>query len=204
MPAATRRLKMHGRRRWLLVLAVLAGVRLAIPLVTLAFSGHALPGLPAYRYHPLNGDSFGFYAATREFISSLGRVNKPLLLLAVRARRRRNGCRNSPLAAIARPPVDRGLVAGRRVSLAVTLPIHQMHPPGAAVFGWPLIWALPLIPIRAVGLGPTPNVAFVVGLVLTLAALAVTVIATAYVGLYATGRRSVGLSRQASSPSGRS
>ena len=68
-----------------------------------------------------------------------------------------------------------------------------MHPPGAAVFGWPLLWSLPMIPIRAVGVDPTPNIAFVVGLVLTFAALAVATIATAYVGLYATGRRSIGL-----------
>ena len=72
-----------GRRRWSLTLAALVTVRLAIPVATLAFSGHALPGLPAYRFQPLNGDSFGFYAATREFISSLGRVSKPLLLIAV-------------------------------------------------------------------------------------------------------------------------
>ena len=68
-----------------------------------------------------------------------------------------------------------------------------MHPPGAAVFGWPLLWAIPMIPIRAAGLGPSPDTAFVVGFVLTLAALAVAVVATAYVGRYATGRRSVGL-----------
>ena len=192
MPAGAAAEDAYGRRRWLVALAALAGVRLAIPLVTLAFSGHALPGLPAYRYHPLNGDSFGFYAATREFISSLGRVSKPLLLLAVvlvaaatvagiRLWRRSPGRRWIAV-----------LLPAGALALAVTLPIHQMHPPGAAVFGWPLLWAIPMIPIRAAGL-LTPNVAFVIGLVLTLAALAVTVIATAYVGLYATGRRSVGL-----------
>ena len=69
--------------RWWLALSLFVGVRLAIPLLTLAFSGHALPGLPAYRYQPLNGDSFGFYSATREFIASFARVSKPLLLLAV-------------------------------------------------------------------------------------------------------------------------
>ena len=64
-------------RRFRLTLGALVALRLAIPLVTLAFSGHALPGLPAYRYRPLNGDSFGFYSATREFIASIGRVSKP-------------------------------------------------------------------------------------------------------------------------------
>ena len=84
------------------------------------------------------------------------------------------------------------------------LPIHEMHPPGAAVFGWPLLWSIPMIPIRAVGLDPNPDVAFVLGIALTLVALAVAVVATAYVGLYATGRRSVGLIAAGSSPSGRS
>ena len=70
------------RRSWWIAVGVLAGVRVAIPLVTLAFSGHALPGLPSYRFQPLNGDSLGFYSATREFISSIGLVSKPLLLLA--------------------------------------------------------------------------------------------------------------------------
>ena len=85
------------------------------------------------------------------------------------------------------------LLPAAAVSLALTLPIHQMQPPGAAVFGWPLLWAIPMIPIRAAGLGPSPDTAFVVGFVLTLVALAVAVVATAYVGRYATGRRSVGL-----------
>src|SRR6478609_5003983 len=72
-----------AHRTWPAVLGAFVAVRLLIALVTLAASGHALPGLPPYTYQPLNGDSFGFYAATREFISSIGRVSKPLLLLAV-------------------------------------------------------------------------------------------------------------------------
>ena len=181
-------------RRWWIVLGAVVAVRLAIPLVTLAFSGHALPGLPAYRYRPLNGDSYGFYSATREFIASIGRVGKPLLFLALVAvvaafvlavRLWRRGTPSRRVAAV--------LLPSAVVSLALTLPINQMEPPGAAVFGWPLLWAIPMIPIRAAGLGPSPDTAFVVGLVLTLAALAVAVVATAYVGRYATRRRSIGL-----------
>jgi hypothetical protein len=56
-----------------------------------------------------------------------------------------------------------------------------------------MLLAIPLLPIRAVGLDPGPDVAFAFGLVLSLIAIAVAVVATAYVGLYATGRRSVGL-----------
>jgi len=182
-----------AERPWRAAIVALVAVRVAIPLVTLAFSGHALPGLPAYRYQPLNGDSFGFYSATREFIASIARVDRPLLLLAaalvvgatvigVRLWRRSPGRRWIAV-----------LLPSAALSLAVTLPIRQMHPPGAAVFGWPLLWSIPMIPIRAVGLEPTPDVAFVIGLALTLVALAITVVATAYVGLYASGRRSVGL-----------
>jgi len=180
-------------RRWWLALGLLAGVRLAIPLLTLAFSGHALPGLPAYRYQPLNGDSFGYYSATREFIASFLRVSRPLLLLAVMLVMGatvigvglwRGSPRRRSLAV---------LLPAAAISVAATLPIHKMHILGAGTIGWPLLWAIPMIPIRAVGLDPTPDVAFVIGLALTLVALAATVVGTAYVGLYATGRRSVGL-----------
>ena len=165
------------------MLGAFVALRLAIPLVTLAFSGRDLPGFPPYRYRPLNGDSFGFYSATREFIASIGRVSKPLLALAflavvlalvVAVRLWRGGSPTRRVVAV--------LLPAAAISLALTLPIHQMEPPGAAVFGWPLLWAIPMIPIRAAGLGPSPDTAFVVGLVLTLIALAVTVVATAYVG----------------------
>ncbi len=179
--------------RWWLAITLFVGVRLAIPLVTLAFSGHALPGLPAYRYQPLNGDSYGFYAATRELIASFTRVSKPLLLVAA------VGVVVASWAGIRmwrRTPERRWLavlIPAAAISVAITLPVHKMHPPGAAVFGWPLLWSLPMMPIRALGLDPNPDVAFVIGLTLTLAALAATVIAVAYIGLYATGRRPAGL-----------
>ena len=182
-----------GTTRWLVALGALAGVRVAIPLIVLAFSGHALPGLPAYRYAALNGDSFGFYDAAREFISSLGRVQKPLLLAAALL------VVGTTVAAVMlwrRSPERRWLAVllpPAALSLAIVLPIRQMSPPGAAVFGWSLLWSIPMFPIRAVGLDPNPDVAFVIGLALTLVALAVAVVATGYAGLYATGKRSVGL-----------
>ena len=193
MPGISRPHSEASERHWWLVLGLLAGARVAIPLVTLAFTGHGLPGLPYYRYQPLNGDSFGFYAATREFIASIGRVSSPLLLcafvLVVAAT-------VTGVRLWRRSPARRWLAVllpTAALSLAVTLPIREMQPPGAAVFGWPLLWAIPMIPIRAVGLDPNPDTAFVIGLVLTLVALAVTVVATAFIGLYATGRRAVGL-----------
>jgi hypothetical protein len=72
-----------------------------------------------------------------------------------------------------------------------------MHAPGAAVFGWPLVWALPMLPYRTLGGPLDPDIAFGFGLALSLAANVVTVVATAYVGLYASGRRAVGLAAAA-------
>ena len=69
----------------------------------------------------------------------------------------------------------------------------QMNPPGAAVFGWPLVWSLPMLPYRALGGPLDPDVAYGFGLVVSLAANCVSVVATAYAGFYATGRRAVGL-----------
>ena len=180
-------------RRWRRALALLVGVRVAVPIVTLAFSGHSLPGLPAYRYQPLNGDSFVYYAAAREFIASFLRVGPLVLLLAVVV-----------VAAACvfgihcwrREPQRRAaaiLVPAAAISLALTLPIHEMRIQGGGTIGWSMLLAVPLLPIRAVGLNPGPDVAFAFGLAFSILAIAVAVVATAYVGLYATGRRSVGL-----------
>src|SRR5205823_14776521 len=59
--------------------------------------------------------------------------------------------------------------------------------------GWPLAWSVPLLPYRALGLPLDPNIAFAVGLAISLVANAVTVVATAVLGLRATGRLIVGL-----------
>ncbi len=177
-------------RSWAFGLGALVAVRVAIPLVALAASGHDVPGLPPYDYAPLNGDSFGFYAATREFISSFGRVALPVLALlalglavagAVALRLRRAGRTWHAL-----------VLAAGAVSLALVPFIVEMAPSGAAVFGWPLVWSVLLFPLRAAGV-LDPDAAFVVGFTLSLLAVAATVVATAYAGLYASGRRSVGL-----------
>jgi hypothetical protein len=152
-----------------------------------------LPGVPRFHYHGLRGDATGFYAAAREFIAAWGRVPRAgLVLLAlavlvaavwlVRARRRR--------------PDDRPWLLALAVllfGLVVCVDVVEQHPSGAAVFGWPLVWALPMLPYRALGGHLDPDVAYGFGLVLSLCAVAATVIATAYAGLYATGRRSLGL-----------
>ena len=175
---------------WWPALAALIGVRLAIPLAALAASGHDLPGLPRYVYTPLNGDSFGYYAAAREAISAAGHV-PPLLAIALAGL----------LVALAvylrrvwrTPRRWLGLLAaGGWVALTAAVVVHQMTPPGAPVVGWPLVWAIPLAPYRLAA-DPSLDVAFALGLTLSLLAIAATVVATAYIGLYASGRRWVGL-----------
>ena len=184
-------------RTWLWALGALAAIRVAIPVAALAASGDALPGLPRYEYAGLTGDATGFYAATREFIASPARLGAVLLGLLVLA---------TLLAAVAlvvawrRRFVERAwlvVAAAAGFALVVAAVVTQMEAPGAAVFGWPLVWSLPMLPYRTFG-GPLDReIAFGFGLVLSLAANAVTVVATAYAGLYATGRRTLGLAAAA-------
>ena len=174
---------------WTLVLTALVGVRLAVPLVALAAEGRDLPGLPRYDYVPRNGDANGFYSAVRDFISAAGRLGAIRLVglaigvllvtwLALRLRPRFG------LLVLLLPVLT--------LSLATGAVIDEMVATGAAVFGWSLVWSIPAVPLRAVD-ALSPDSAFAVALPLSLAANAVTVVATAYVGLFATGRRSVGL-----------
>jgi hypothetical protein len=145
--------------------------------------------LPRYRFVALTGDATGFYAAARELISqlaspvSLAAALVALVLLGVCWRERRRG---APVA----------VAAALVVALFLVVPVSRMHPPGAAVVGWPLLWSVPLLPLRALG-QLTPNAAFACGLVLSLVASAVAVVATAYAGLWATGRRAVGFAAAA-------
>jgi hypothetical protein len=172
------------RVRWKASLTLLVAVRVAGPLLALVAAGRDLPGLPPYDYQPLNGDANGFYAEARELIAA---VAGPAGLVAL-------------LIAAA------GVVAARRLwprwlsvaaatlalSLAATAIVLASEPAGAAVVGWPLLWAVVLFPLRLAGL-LDPDTAFALGLPLQLAANAVAVVATAYAGWYASGRRSIGL-----------
>ena len=177
-----------SRRLWTAALALLVVVRVAIPLAVLAAAGRDLPGLPPYDYRPLIGDATGFYAESRELISvSFGPAGVAALLLlvagAVAVRRLRRSWAAIPAACLA-------------VSLAASALVLDQQTSGAAVVGWPLLWSIPLFPFRLVGL-LDEDVAFAVGLVLSLAANAVTVVATAYIGLRATGSRAVGVAAAA-------
>ncbi|MGH3000897.1 MAG: hypothetical protein ACRDNM_16510, partial [Gaiellaceae bacterium] len=61
-----------------------------------------------------------------------------------------------------------------------------------AVLGWPLVWAIALLPVRAAG-RLTPSSAWDVGTALSLVFVALTVVAVAYLGRNATGRRWIGI-----------
>lgn len=171
-------------RSWFVALAGLVAVRIALPLVALGAAGHDLPGLPRYDYAPLNGDANGFYAQARELISAVAGPGGAIALALVVAGAfsvRRLGRSWTAVAA--------GALA---VSLAATALVAFTEPAGSAVVGWPLLWSIVLFPLRLAG-ALDPDTAFALGFPLQLAAIGVAIVATAYAGFYATGRRAVGL-----------
>jgi hypothetical protein len=184
-------------RPWWAVLGLLVAVRVAIPLASYAESGTRIPGIPDFARSRgdggLQGDATGFYSATRQFMAGWGRMPRPVLalvalallattLLLVRTWRRRPELRAwlVPAAVLA-------------FGLAVCVDIHWMQRSGAAVFGWPLVWALPMSAYRVLGFGLSEHVAWDFGVALSLLFVALTVVAVAYLGRNATGRRWVGL-----------
>ena len=175
-------------RVWIASLAALVALRVAIPLVALAASGHDLPGLPLYTYAPLNGDATGFYAEARELISTaFGPAGAAAVLLLGAG---------AWLAWRLRPAWKALVAAALAVSLAATVLVLGSADTGAAVVGWPLLWAIPLFPLRVLGV-LDEDLAFAVGLPILLAANAVTVVATAMIGFRASGRRWIGVTAAA-------
>jgi hypothetical protein len=179
------------QRRVFALLAALVLVRVTLPLVVLASSGSKLPGLPKYVYEPRLGDAYGFYSAMRELLATIPRlgVAAPVVVLAV-----------AGLVAVVvrwrRRPRERpwlALLGSACVSAIATLLVLRMRAPGAATIGWPLVWSVPVLPYRVLGLPLNPDIAYGFGLTLSLAANAVTVVSTYLLGLWASGRRSVGL-----------
>lgn len=183
-------------RSWRVSLLALVAVRTVPALVALAFEGDDLAVVPRFDLVTGTGDDAGYYAAAREFISATSRVHIGVAAIAVLAAlavaivavRLRPNRRLRPWVVV--------LAAGT-VGLAVSLPILEMRPAGAPVFGWPLAWAAAIFPFRVAGLSLTYTSAFFIALPLGLAANAVAIVATAYAGMYATGRRGVGLAAAA-------
>jgi hypothetical protein len=183
--------------RWWGPLGLLAAIRVAIPLAAYADAGSGLPGLPAFSRRPhdggLTGDATGFYAATREFMAAWGRMPRAVLALDALL---------ALAAAIAvfllwrRRPALRPWLAPAALcafGLVVCVDVHWMKPSGAAVFGWPLLWSLPMFAYRALGVGLSKHIAWDFGFALSLLCVALTVVAVGYLGRNASGRRRVGL-----------
>ena len=167
-------------------------VRIVPPLAALAAEGRALPGLPRFDLVAGTGDDAGFYAAARELVAALARVPVPLAGLALLLVAAATG---AAVRGWARPALRPWLVAAvaLAVSLGASLAILEMQPSGSAVIGWSLLWSLPLLPWRALGLPLDYETAFAFAFPLSLAANVVALVATAFAGWWATGRRAVGL-----------
>ena len=172
----------------LAILGACVAIRVAIPLVVLALQAHDLPLVPTYHYDPRPGDAYGYYSATRSLLATwrqpvtLFLVVVLLALAAVAARwLYRRGKEGWVVVALA---AGAGLV-GSVLAL-------RMSSSGAPTIGWPLIWSIPLLPYRALGFPLDPDIAFGVGLALSLVANAVTVVATAVLGWIVSGRIWVG------------
>jgi hypothetical protein len=182
---------------WWAALALLAAIRIAIPVAAFLAGRSRLPGIPAFvrtrQEGGLTGDSTAFYAASREFIASWDRIPRPLLALA--ALLLVTGGVAGYRAWQRRDDLHPWLLAGAiwAVALLLCLNIHWMHPSGAAGLGWPFVWGAAMLPYRLVTSGLGKHVAWDFAFGLSLMFVALTVAAVAYLGRYATNRRSVGI-----------
>ena len=182
---------------WWEALVLLAAVRLAIPLAAYADKDSKLPGIPRFtrpaRDGGLMGDANSFYAGAREFMAAWGRVPRPLLAVVALAVLVSLG-----VLAVAwrRRPDTRPWVAPAAlfvIGLAFCVDIHWMKPSGAQAIGWPIAWAVPMLPYRALGFGLSRHAGLDIGTGLSLVFVALTVVAVAYLGRNASGRRWIGL-----------
>jgi hypothetical protein len=167
--------------------------RVVIALAALADHGHRLaPGFPVYDYNPRTGDAYGYYSAVRELLDTWRRQGKivlPVAVLAVGAfvlvwRRSRGARLQAPI---------RVLAGSWALGAIAAVLAHELRYTGAGTIGWPLIWSVPLLPYRALGLPLDPSIAFGVGLTLSLAFIAVTVVATYLLGRLVSGRTWIGV-----------
>ncbi len=153
-------------------------LRVIPAVVVLAANGRSLPTLPGYAYGPPVGDTFGFYSAARDFISSWTKVSKPLLglgvlvLTGVLAWAARAWRRGEHAAAVCAASLGLGLFT--------CVGIRQMGLTGAGAVGWPIVWSIPLFPLRVAGeLGY--HGAFYIGAVILMTCNVVTIVATAVI-----------------------
>src|SRR5258708_2232855 len=147
---------------WWGALALLAAVRVAIPLAVYASGASRLPGLPAFRRSPqdggLTGDATGFYAATREFMAAWGRM--PRAVLALDALFVLAAATGIVLAWRRRPALRPWLVAAALAGVGVAGSVDGpwVEPSGAGGFGLAAGWGLPVVPRPGPGGGPRKRV----------------------------------------------
>lgn len=170
-----------GDRTWQVWVAGIALVAVVPGVIVLALNGRKFLGFPGLAFGPPNGDAYGYYAAAREFISAAARTPKPLaalvllllvVVLALAAKLWRRGVRAWSIAAFS-----------LGVGIAFSVPVWRMGSTGAGAVGWPVIWALPLAPLRALGILGFHS-AYYIGDVISLAATAASVVATAWIARY--------------------
>jgi hypothetical protein len=174
----------EGRRK--VVLAGLVAFVVGFPLLVFAASPHALlPGLPRFRYDPLDGDAYGYYYCVRQIISVL-RHNAPLVSVAalIAVTLIWLTFRQTPRAAL------RLLAIFWGCGIVVATVMDRVQPNGAAQFGWPLVWSVPMLPLAAVGGSLDPDVAYGFALALSLVCNGLIVLATHRIA------RGVGLSER--------
>lgn len=183
-------------RRWWGPLSLLVAVRVGIPLAAYAAAGTALPGMPRF-VRPaadggLQGDATGFYAGAREFIAAWARM--PREVLAADALFVLAAAAGIAVAWRRRPAARPWLVPAALLAIAAaaSVDIHWMRATGAAVIGWPMVWSLPMLPLRALGM-LDPATAWDAGTALSIVCVGLTVVATAYLARNATGRPELGL-----------
>lgn len=178
------------RGRWFLV--ALTMFRLVLPLAVLASAGSSFAGLPRYPYDPLGGDAYGFYAAMRAIL--IAWQQHAIVLLpacagvalagglcwwALRENRNRDAARIGVLS--------------WAFGIVGALLAYFIGYTGAATIGWSLIWSVPLLPYRALGLPLDADIAFAVGLPICVAATGVTTLFTYLIGARAARSGAVGL-----------
>ncbi|MBA3842908.1 MAG: hypothetical protein H0X39_09875, partial [Actinobacteria bacterium] len=164
-----------GFKRTVAGLALLRVLPAAIVLVA---NGRSLPGFPGYRYGPPNGDTYGFYAAAREFISAWSHLSKTLLGFAVLVL---IGCLALAIRLwLGNRRAQAVVLVSCAGGLFVALGVHEMGLTGAGAVGWPIVWSIPLLPLRVVGVLDY-HAAYYLGVALLLACNVVTVFATALI-----------------------
>jgi hypothetical protein len=177
---------------WVYTLATLVALRVLIPLLVLAAAPARVPLLPEYSYTPLNGDSARFYQGAVNLLATTDGVLVGWIGLAAVAMTIMFGAASVLLwrADVRWLAV---LLPALALSLILGVLVDKMASPSAPVIGWPIVWAFSLLPLHLFHIELTPDRAFPLGLGLSLIANATIVVATAMIGLRATGRRSIGL-----------